>query len=137
MAETPSMILISCIAVMAILLGGFFVATSVVNEYNLTSDESFKNSMDKSGALNDQVDSMNEKLDSSKGMQDPGTGSLLFDGLNTIVLGVKATRAIVGDFVQTIGLTLGIPTILIKLIVAMLLIVIIAAILSALWSRDV
>lgn len=134
---TPSSIIISCMVVVLILVGMFTVASSSVEHYNLTIDESFSDSMDKSGDLVEQVDSMNEKLDDSSGVQDPGTGSLIFDGLNTIVLGIKATRAIVHDFVQNIGLAFGIAPIIVQLIGGILLVTIVAAIISTLWSRDV
>ena len=135
--NTPSTILISCMALVAIIIGLYFVASTSLSEYGETMDESFGDSMDKSNELLDQYDSMDQKISNTTGMYDSGTGSLLFDGLNSIVLGLRATRAIISDFVGNIGAELGIHPVIIMLISAMLIIVLIAAIISALWSRDI
>lgn len=134
---TPSSIIVSCVVIVILVLGLFLVASSSLSYYNNTIDESFSNSMDKSNELVEQTESMSGKLDDSEGVQDPGTGSLIFDGLNTMVLGIKATRAIASDFTRTIGSTLGVNTLIIDLIICIILIAIIAAIVSALWSREV
>jgi hypothetical protein len=135
--EAPSTIIISCLAMTIILVGMFFVATSSTTLYNNEMNDTFKNTMDKSSALKEIATSANTKIDGSKGMQDPGTGVLLFDGLNTIVLGFKAVREVVYDYTVGIGQALGISPLIVQLIVAILFIVIITSIISALWSRDV
>ena len=137
MGETPTSIFISCIVVVILIFGSYLFWTNSFEEKGLVLDESFADSMDKSSALIDQYKSMDNKTSSTIGMYDSGTGSLLFDGLNSIVLGLRATRAVISDFTESIGTELRINPIIIKLIGAILIIVLIAAIISALWSRDI